>query len=251
MALDGTAVNAIARWLTTQGAPVPGRRKTASDNGVWSRQTVLGLLRNPVLAGMRPHNPGRGRKGGTVNPFNVVRDETGEPVVDESLAVITLQQFADLQRLLESRTSPQARKQGERRATSPFLSRVAVCDQCGVYLCRGTNQGKPVLTCPQCRQTISRGGLDPYLARRLLVERGAHALGASTVKRRWHAADGDPLARRDVLLTQLGSLRIRRGVVGRYFDRERVLLTWQAGPDGTPGQLAASEPAPACQWDTA
>jgi|GEM_PF-4439706 len=38
---------------------------------------------------MRPHNPGRGRTGTRVDPFAVLRDETGLPVVDESLAVIT------------------------------------------------------------------------------------------------------------------------------------------------------------------
>jgi hypothetical protein len=231
MALAGTAVNGIARWLTAEGAPVPGRRAAgAAAAAAWSRHTVCGLLRNPILAGMRPHNPGRGRQGGAVDPFNVVRDETGEPVIDDALAIITFEQFAELQRLLETRNLPQARKRGERRSTSPFLSRIARCDNCGVFLCRGTNQGKPVLTCPRCRQTMSRGGLDPYVIGRLLAERGGEPLGQSTVQRRWAAADGDDVARRDILLTQLDSLAIRRGVVGRYFDDERVVIKWKAGP---------------------
>ncbi|WP_211221891.1 hypothetical protein, partial [Granulicoccus phenolivorans] len=33
-------------------------------------------------------------------------------------------------------------------------------------------------------------------------------------------------ARRDILLSQLASLRVRRGLVGRRFDKDRVLLDW-------------------------
>jgi hypothetical protein len=233
MALDGVAVNAIARWLTDSGAPVPGRRTGRGEGTAsWTRQTVDGLLRNPILAGMRPHNPGRGRKGTPVDPFNVVRDQTGEPVIDESLAVISFELFAGLQHLLATRTVPQARKRGERRSTSQLPSRLARCDHCDVFLCRGTNQGKPVLTRPRCRQAIGRAGLDPYLARRLLAERGDEAWGASTVGRRWQAADGDDLARREILMAQLETLRVRRGVVGRRFDEGRVVISWRPSQEG-------------------
>lgn len=168
MALEGTAVNAISRWLTAQGAPMPGRGSARRESAgpVWNRQTVDGLLRNPILAGMTPHNPGRGRSGRRVDPFAVFRAENGEPVVNEALAVITVAEFSTLQRLLESRDLPQARKRGERETTSPFLSRVVRCDDCDVYLCRGTNQKRPVLCCPRCRQTLSRTAFDPYLVRR-------------------------------------------------------------------------------------
>jgi DNA invertase Pin-like site-specific DNA recombinase len=227
MALRGDSVNAIARWLTSEGAPVPGDRKTRQADPVWNRQTVDGLLRNPILAGMRPHNPGRGRQGKRVDPFSVLRDDAGVPVIDESLAVITLDEFTRLQHLLDSRDLPQARKRGERVTTSPFLSRVARCDDCDVFLCRGTNQGKPVLSCPRCRQTIGRTALDPYLAQRLLDERGVEPLGEATVRDRWNAVKYSEDSKRDVLLTQLASLRIRRGVVGRCFDEERILLIWR------------------------
>ncbi len=228
MALRGVAVNAIARHLTEQKVPVPGKREVDTTTPSWNRQTVDGLLHNPVLAGMRPHNPGRGRQGAPVDPFSVLRDEAGEPIVDKSLAIVSVEEFAELQHILGSRTVPQARKKSDRRATSPFLSRVARCDDCDRYLCRGTNQGKPVLTCPHCRQTMSRAGLDPYLVRRLLAERGREPLRGSTVRDCWNAAGADELARREILLTQLVSLRIRRGVVGRYFDADRVLLVWGA-----------------------
>ena len=225
MALSEVGVNAIAKWLTEQGAPLP-KPDRASGDTAWSRQTVVGLLRNPVLAGMRPYNPGRGRKATAVDPFAVVSDETGEPVVDESLAIITPAEFGRLQTLLDSRDAPQARKKADRVATSPFLSRVVVCDDCGVFLCRGTNQGRPVLCCPKCRQTIGRNALDPYLVGRLLDERGDELLGGSTVRRRWDAVGMSEPARREVLLSQIERLCVRRGVVGRRFDEDRVLLTW-------------------------
>lgn len=229
MALRGTTVNAITTWLTAEGAPLPEganvRRKSGSI--AWNRQTVDGLLRNPILAGMIPHNPGRAKSAKRANPFAVLRDADGAPVVHESLAVISTEEFAALQHVLDSRATPQARKRSEREMTSPFLSRVVRCADCDVYLCRGTNQRRPVLYCPACRQTMSRTAFDPYLVRRLLDERGAQPLNGATVRDHWGAAGADELARREILLTQVESLRIRRGVVGRYFDEDRVLLQWR------------------------
>lgn len=233
MALKGATVNAIATWLTDNGAPLPCRQTAKTATAVtWNRQTVDGLLRNPVLAGMTPYNPGRAKSAKRVDPFAVVRDEHGHPVVNASLAVIATEEFAALQDVLDSRTSPQARKRRDRQATSPFLSRVARCDDCEVFMCRGTNQKRPVLYCPTCRQTIGRTALDPYLVERLVAERGRELLGDATVEQNWAAAGADELARRAVFLTQLESLRIRRGVVGRYFDDERVLVQWRLSDSG-------------------
>jgi site-specific DNA recombinase len=229
MALTGDTVSAITTWLTTRGAPLPGGSGTRRKSGsaAWNRQTVDGLLRNPILAGMTPHNPGRAKSGKRADPFAVYRDETGVPVVNEALAVITTDQFQALQNILNSRSTPQARKRSERETTSPLLSRVARCDDCDVYMCRGTNQKRPVLYCPACRQTMSRSSFDPYLVHRLLDERGAEPFGFSTVKDHWAAAGTTAQAPRAILLTQLESLRVRRGVVGRQFDHERVLLQWR------------------------
>lgn len=228
-ALGGATVNAITTWLTTAGAPLPAgsvvRRKSGAT--AWNRQTVDGILRNPVLAGMTPHNPGRPRSGTRTDPFAVFRDEAGEPVVNDALAVISTEDFTVLQKLLDARSTPQARKRSEREPTSPFLSRVVRCDDCDVFLCRGTNQKRPVLYCPSCRQTMSRSAFDPYLIERLMAERGAEPLGGSTVEAHWVAAGTSDEARREILLTQLESLRVRRGVVGRYFDEDRVLLRWR------------------------
>lgn len=227
-ALRGETVNAIATWLTESGAPLPARRVERTSGSVsWNRQTVDGLLRNPILAGMTPHNPGRAKSAKRVDPFNVLRDERGDPVVNRSLAVISVEEFAALQRLLDARTVPQARKKAARQSTSPFLSRVARCDQCVVYLCRGTNQRRPVLYCPKCRQTIGRTALDAYLIDRLLAERADEQVGHLDVTEAWARAGHDDVARRSVLISQIAELVIRRGVVGRYFDEERVLLRWR------------------------
>lgn len=230
-ALGGMTVNAITTWLTAEGAPLPegSLERRRSGTTAWNRQTVDGILRNPVLAGMTPHNPGRPKSAKRADPFAVFRDEAGAPVINDALAVITTEEFTTLQSILDSRTTPQARKRSERVPTSPFLSRVVRCDDCDVFLCRGTNQQRPVLYCPSCRQTMSRSAFDPYLIALLLEERGDEPLGESTVRAHWAAAGTNEEARRTILLTQLESLRVRRGVVGRYFDQHRIVLRWRGG----------------------
>jgi len=229
MALGGVTVNAITSWLTRAGAPLPDGSKSRRKSGTeaWNRQTVDGLLRNPILAGMTAHNPGRAKSTKRVDPFSVFRDENGVPVVSVTLAVITTDQFTELQNLLDSRSMSQARKRSEREATSPFLSRVVRCDDCEAFMCRGTNQKRPILYCPACRQTMGRTAFDPYVAQRLLDERGDRPLGESTVRDHWAAAGSNDVVRREILLTQLENLRVRRGMVGRYFDRDRVLIGWR------------------------
>lgn len=226
LAQRGTSVSAITTWLSREDAPLP-RLSHARKTTSWNRQTVQGLLRNPILAGMMPRNPGRKRSGKAAGPFSVLRGADGEPVVDESLAVLTVTEFAGLVESLDSRDLPQARKRCDRQSTSPFLSRVALCDECDVYMCRGTNQKRPVLYCPACRQTIGRTRLDSYLEDLLLAERGDVLAGDAAVRDRWHRAWGDEKAKRDVLLSQLGSFRIRRGVAGRNFDAGRLLISWR------------------------
>lgn len=237
MALGGATVNSITTWLTSEGAPLPAGSEVRRKSGslAWNRQTVDGLLRNPILAGMTPHNPGRPKSAKRADPFAVFRDADGEPVVNGTLAVITPDEFTALQNLLDSRSTPQARKRSERQPTSPFLSRVVRCDDCDVFMCRGTNQKRPVLYCPACRQTMGRSALDPYLVGRLLAERGAEPLAGTTVQDRWAFVGTNELARREVFLTQLASLRVRRGVVGRYFDEDRVLLRWLPASGDVPG----------------
>ena len=60
---------------------------------------------------MTPRNPGRAKSAKRADPFAVLRDENGIPVVDESLAVITAEEFAALQhmpRFTDQPAGPQA-----------------------------------------------------------------------------------------------------------------------------------------------
>ena len=233
-ALAGATVNSIAVWLTAVGAPLPlasERRRRSGDVG-WTRQTVAGLLRNPMLAGMTPCNPGRGRSGRRADPFAVVRDHADQPVVVKHLAVLTLAEFENLQRDLDQRSARHSAETPEPHRTSEFLAGVAVCDHCDAPMYRGTNQGQATLYCSRCRQTISRRTLDPYVISRLLTERGdepatGQADALQTVVEAWAYVGENQAARRELLLAQLASLRIRRGVVGRRFDPDRALITWR------------------------
>ena len=227
-ALAGATVNAIAGWLTSSGAPLPAGRVRASGSVTWHRQTVAGILANPAIAGMRPHNPGRG-KSAPAERGAVLCDESGAPIIHADLAVISVGDYERLQHILGERAAevPQGKPFSERRRTSALLSKLATCDDCDVLMCRGTNQGRPVLSCPRCRQTIGRTLLDPWLIGRLLTERGDEAYRAHTVAEWWHRAFTDK-ERRQILASQLACLRIRRGIVGRRFDEDRILLTWRA-----------------------
>ena len=77
------------------------------------------------------------------------------------------------------------------------------------------------------------------LRERALVERPAPAFRVawSTVREGWEAATDD-LERREVLCSQLGTLRVRRGERpggrlpdGTYFDASRIMVEWASLPD--------------------
>lgn len=223
----GETVNSIALWLDREQAPLPRIGRDRRPGETWNRQTIAGLLRNPILAGMTPRNPGRKKSGKAADPLAVVRDESGDPVIDDSLAVLTYSDFVALVEEMDERVTALGRKIANRMSTSPLLSRVVLCDDCDRYLCRGSNQRKPTLYCPVCRQTIGRTALDRYLEARLIEERGEQPCAGKTVNDHWTFSRLDDLERRKVLISQIHSLRIRRGVVGRYFDEGRILLTWR------------------------
>lgn len=229
LAQRGDTVNSITSWLDRHVAPLPRKAATRKEGRptTWNRQSVGGILRNPILAGMTRRNPGKKKSGPVADPFGVLRDEQGELVINASLAIISVTEFEALVAAVNAGITPQAKPFVERQRTSSFLSKIARCDHCDVYMCRGTNQKRPVIYCPTCRQTIGRTHLDPYLEELLLTERGSEPSGDGTVLDQWHRAWTNDDAKRQVLLSQLESLRIRRGVVGRRFDAERVLLTWR------------------------
>ena len=220
----GDAISAITTWLTQSGAPLPGQSlKTSRVGAGWNRQAVAGILRNPTLAGATIRTPGRKK---TATRFDVLRDAEGDPVINPDLAIMTLAEWDELQAILDRRGTPQSKPFSERQRTSELLSRVATCAECDMLMMRGTNQQKPTLYCRNCRQTITRVWLDPYITRRLLAERGREPYREATVKKAWDYAEGDDAARRDILASQIETFHIRRGKVGAW-DKGRVLLVWR------------------------
>jgi len=170
-ALAGETVYAICKWLDSANAPLPTTSQQRRKFIRWNYSTVERLLRNPVLAGMTPYNPGRDRRD-HVDPSAVLRDEHGLPVIDESVAILTSDERRHLLKILDNRDSPQSRPRASKGTTSPLLSRLAKCGHCDRTMHRGTIQGRPALSCPCCHQTISRTQLDRHISDRLLTERG-------------------------------------------------------------------------------
>jgi len=225
---SGATANAVAKYLTSIGALLHphAAMKRKTDSVAWSRQSVAGILRNPILAGMIRRNPGRPKSDKDPDPTAVRRDGDGEPIIYPDLAIISVEEFQAIQARLGTATTPQGMKMVDRARTSPTLSKVAVCDDCNVFMCRGTNQKRPVLYCPKCRQTLSRTIFEPWLIGHLLDICGEYPMGSATIRDHWSLISD--IERREILTDHLDVLRIRRGVVGRQFDDNRVILEWRA-----------------------
>lgn len=171
----GGSIYSIKRWLDKSGAPLPEASQKTRTTATWTYSTVERLLHNPVLAGMTPYDPGRGRRGVT-DPHAVLRDEQGMPIVDASVAILSLEDREALLRVLAERDSPQRRPRASKNASSPLMSRLATCGHCDRLMHRAsahsTAGGRPTLQCPGCKQTVSRKQLDELVIQMLLHDRG-------------------------------------------------------------------------------
>ncbi len=168
--LAGMSIYSTMQWLNESGVP------TKNGAEQWRYNTVDRLMRNPLLAGMVPHNPGR------VDPKkrrgeDVVRDENGLPVIDESLAVMPVDQWRAMQAKLaepNNRRTPRAL----RRKHSGVLSGLVWCGDDRhaepVRMWRGTvgssTGPRPAYTCKECHQTLSNA--EELIVQRFLTERG-------------------------------------------------------------------------------
>lgn len=170
-AMRGDSIYAIKAWLDGEGAPLPLKSQKTRKRDGWNYRTIERILRSPILAGMTPYQPGRGRRD-PADPHAVLRDDQGLPVVEKSWAIISPDERRSLIVLLDSRNSPQVRPRASQGVTSPLLSQVARCAYCDRFMARGTTQGRPSLRCPECSQVISRPQLEAVLVKRLLGERG-------------------------------------------------------------------------------
>jgi site-specific DNA recombinase len=88
-ALRGDSINSVAAYLD-EVAPRTGRKNAAAH---WTITVTKRMLKNPVLAGMTTHNPGNtGKQRG----IEVLRDETGMPIIREDLAVLSVEDYRAL-----------------------------------------------------------------------------------------------------------------------------------------------------------
>lgn len=146
---DGRSLYSTVQWLQENAQPMKGDR--------WHYTTVERILRHPILAGLTPFNPGNTdshRRG-----EDVLRGLDGLPVVNPAVAILPLPRWRALVRLLDTRadTNPQARPRAMRAKTSGVLSGLVWCGEhpAPVRMHRGTTNGRPSYSCPDCYQTVS------------------------------------------------------------------------------------------------
>lgn len=150
----GRSIYSTVQWLDEAEAPLPaGSQKNRTRTG-WHYGTVESLLRNPILAGMIAHNPGNDSK---VRGDRVVLGDDGLPVVYEDLAVLPVRQWRAMIKRLDERDTPQSAPRAMKAKTSGALSGLMVCGEHAepVRMWRGTVQGRPGYSCPECHMTIS------------------------------------------------------------------------------------------------
>lgn len=177
--LAGATIYSTVRWLNEQG------HRTHTGKGPWTYTVVERLLRNPVLAGMTLFNPGHVEKtrkdpapgastrAKTRGP-EVLRDEHGLPVVDESVAVMPVAEWRAMVAALDARSSPQTMKRAERAKTSPLLSGLVWCGrhEQPQRMHRANNNGRHGYACPKCRQSIVN--FEELVIERFLWAKGDH-----------------------------------------------------------------------------
>lgn len=173
MAAAGESTYAIARWLESAGVK-PRARKGRKDDR-WHEASVETVLRAPALAGMTPYTPGR--KPGEKATVDVLRDENGLPIVDESIAIMTPGEWRAMLATLDARKRPGSRPRAG--AEAALLYGLARCGGCGGLLHRAS-AASGRYTYYRCqdracnaRVSISRPSLEEYVTDRVRAVAGA------------------------------------------------------------------------------
>lgn len=169
----GDTIYSIKTYLDEAGAPLPSASGGARKNDEWSASTVERLLRNPILAGATPYNPGNttSHKRGA----ELLRDGRGLPVVDAGIAVMTLEEWRALGAKLDARDSPQSKPHALRKKSSALLSGLVFCgdQRHGTDLPRMRRKprdGNDGYACPVCHQALS--GFEPLVVEHFLEQKG-------------------------------------------------------------------------------
>lgn len=173
----GASVYSVVQWLDEQGAPLPGASQKNRKREGWTYSTVERILRHPVLAGMIPFNPGRsGTTETKQRGKEVLRGEDGLPVVNRSIAIMTVTDWRAMVHQLEVRGTAQTKPRALRSKTSPLLSGLVLCGHCEtpdggrVRMHRGTTSGRPGYSCRMCHQTITN--FEDYVVAEFLRQKG-------------------------------------------------------------------------------
>jgi hypothetical protein len=161
--LRGDSVNSVATYHDAV-APRKGRKNSAA---YWTITVTRRMLQNPVLAGMTSHNPGNTSKE---RGSEVLRDTDGMPIVREDLAVLSVEEWRQLQERLTNR-------EPYRAASESYLAGLVWCGECGRKMYRNakTVHGKKVrvFQCQGkegCGQQVSN--LERIVEERFLAEFG-------------------------------------------------------------------------------
>lgn len=171
-ALRGDSLYSITTWLTESGAPLRPHKSRKHER--WSEASVETILRNPALAGLVPYQPGR-KVNEAADPWAVLRDEDGVPVVDESVAVLSVEERRRLLAALDGRLRPGSRARQGR--TPLLLSRLLRCGTCGSTMHRSTSGGGfDGYRCANrdcsAQASVNRARAEEWVVERALAERG-------------------------------------------------------------------------------
>lgn len=164
--LAGLSLYSTMAWLNEVGAP------TYTGGDKWSYTTVERIVRHPLLAGMVLHNPGYTAKY-KERGDDVVRDEDGLPIIDESLAIMPVGQWRAMVTRLDAPGKDNRRMpRAMRRKTSGVLSGLMFCGEHDepTRMWRGTTQGRPSYICKECKQTLSAA--QELILEEFLTQRG-------------------------------------------------------------------------------
>ncbi|WP_104524504.1 recombinase family protein [Blastococcus atacamensis] len=115
-AMRGESINSIGAYLD-EVAPRTGRTNSAPS---WTVTVTKRMLQNPILAGMTTYNPGN---SGKTRGKEVLRDDTGMPVIRDDLAIMSPEEHRALTTRLEVQEPKKA-------ATYSYLAGLVWCGHC-------------------------------------------------------------------------------------------------------------------------
>lgn len=149
---QGKSIYAVMQWLNEEGVPT---RK----GGRWAYNTVEGIIRNPILAGMVPFNRGTKEAKHHRRGAEVLRGDDGLPKRNELLAIMSVSAWRAMLARLDAKNTGHSKPRDLRAKTSSLLSGLMWCGEHGsdgvrMHRCAEGDR-RHGYTCPQCFQTIT------------------------------------------------------------------------------------------------